>query len=231
MKTKLLVIDDDVTWGELVKLRLTQAGFQVEVAGNVADALKKAYSFHPHIILLDLLMPGTDGRQACSHFRQMTDIPIIVLTALNSPQQMVECLDSGADDYINKTATSEELIARIRAILRRSKSPGPVSINGQATGVFAQDDLIVDLTKREITIDGKRVKLTPKEFELLSVLIKHKGRVLPHEFLLNQVWGSEYGDDMVSLRLYIGYLRRKIEKDPARPTLIQSEWGVGYRFA
>ena len=173
-------------------------------------------------------MPGMDGWQTCQRFREMTDVPIIMLTALGSQDNVIKGLNLGADDYLVKPVTAQELAARIRALLRRvSRTNG----NGQKKQpILTQDNLVIDLNKYEVTLDGERVDLSPTEFRLLAVLAKYKGRVLPHEFLLTEVWGAEYSGEIDYLRLYISYLRRKLERDPSNPTLIHNEWGIGYRF-
>jgi two-component system KDP operon response regulator KdpE len=228
MNAKVLFIDDDVQLSEMVDLVLTELGFQVELAYDGTTGLRKAYEVKPDIIVLDIMMPGMDGWQTCQRFREMTDVPIIMLTALGSQDNVIKGLNLGADDYLVKPVTAQELAARIRALLRRvSRTNG----NGQKKQpVLTQDNLVIDLNKYEVTLDGERVDLSPTEFRLLAVLAKYKGRVLPHEFLLTEVWGAEYAGEIDYLRLYISYLRRKLERDPSNPTLIHNEWGIGYRF-
>jgi two-component system KDP operon response regulator KdpE len=228
MAATVLVIDDDILLCDALKLMLANMGFQVEVAHEAITGLRKAYALKPDAIVLDIMMPSMDGWQACRRFREMTDVPIIMLTALGAQENVIKGLDLGADDYLVKPVTAEELAARIRAVLRRtSRSTG----NGNdQKPIFTQDNLVIDFSKYEVTVDGKRVDLSPTEFRLLSVLARYKGRVLPHEFLLREVWGAEYVGEIDYLRLYISYLRRKLEKDPSNPALIHNEWGVGYRF-
>jgi len=228
MSAKVLFIDDDIQLSEMVDLVLKDLGFQVELAHDGTTGLRKAYEFKPDIIVLDIMMPGMDGWQTCQRFREMTDVPIIMLTALGSQDNVIKGLNLGADDYLVKPVTAQELAARIRALLRRvSRTNG----NGQKKQpILTQDNLVIDLNKYEVTLDGERVDLSPTEFRLLAVLAKYKGRVLPHEFLLTEVWGAEYAGEIDSLRLYISYLRRKLERDPSNPTLIHNEWGIGYRF-
>lgn len=228
MSAKVLFIDDDVQLSEMVDLVLTELGFQVELAHDGTTGLRKAYEVKPDIIVLDIMMPGMDGWQTCQRFREMTDVPIIMLTALGSQDNVIKGLNLGADDYLVKPVTAQELAARIRALLRRvSRTNG----NGQKKQpILTQDNLVIDLNKYEVTLDGERVDLSPTEFRLLAVLAKYKGRVLPHEFLLTEVWGVEYAGEIDYLRLYISYLRRKLERDPSNPTLIHNEWGIGYRF-
>jgi DNA-binding response OmpR family regulator len=230
MNTTLLLIEDDVVLSETLRLMLTKKGFNVEVAGDAITGLQKAYAVKPDVILLDIMLPGMDGWQACARFREMSDVPIIMLTAVGSDKDIVKGLNMGADDYIVKPVTAEELTARIKALLRRVTRP-PKEANGHARGqILSCDYLMLDLDKHEVTVDGNRIDLSPTEFRLLSVLARNKGRMLPHEYLLNEVWGPEYIGDIDYLRLYVSYLRRKIEKNFDKPSLIHNEWGVGYRF-
>jgi two-component system KDP operon response regulator KdpE len=232
MSETLLLIEDDITLCEALRFMLTKKGFQVEVANNAITGLQKAYAVKPDAIILDIMLPDMDGWQTCARFREMSDVPIIMLTALGSEENVVKGLNLGADDYIIKPVTAEELSARVRALLRRvsrSNSPGSNTSNGRGP-IFTYENLVIDFDKHEVTVDGKRIDLSPTEFRLLSVLVRHKGRMLPHEFLLTEVWGPEYVGEIDYLRLYISYLRRKVEKDPTKPTLIHNEWGVGYRF-
>jgi two-component system KDP operon response regulator KdpE len=228
MGYKLLLIDDDIQLCELLQLMLKKMDFDVETAHDAVTGLRKAYTTKPDAIVLDIMMPGMDGWQTCQRFREMTDVPIIMLTALGSEEEVIKGLNLGADDYLVKPVTADELAARVKALLRRvSRSSSKTS---SREPILTQDNLVIDLDKYEVTLDGERVDLSPTEFRLLSVLAKYKGRVLPHEFLLTEVWGPEYVGEIDYLRLYISYLRRKLEKDPANPDLIQNEWGVGYRF-
>ena len=225
----LLIIDDDVMWCDALKNLLMIKDFKVELAYDALTGLQKAYTLKPDAILLDIMLPGMSGWQVCNRFREMSDVPIIMLTALSSTQDVVQGLGCGADDYIVKTVGNGELVARIRAVLRRIR-PSYKGSNGYQETVFQHDNLVVDFHKHRILVDNNPISLTPTEFRLLSTLVKHKGRVLPHNFLLKQVWGPGYEGDLICLRMYIGYLRRKIEKNPSEPRLIQNEWGVGYRF-
>ncbi len=229
MSATILLIEDDFVLSETLRLMLTTKGFKVEVAGDAIAGLQKAYSIKPDVILLDIMLPGMDGWQACARFREMSDVPIIMLTAVGSDENIVKGLDMGADDYIVKPVTVEELTARIRALLRRVSVSSNIS-NGRRGQILSYDYLTIDFDKHEVTVDGQRVDLSPTEFRLLSVLARNKGRMLPHEYLLNEVWGPEYRGDIDYLRLYVSYLRRKLEKDLNKPSLIQNEWGVGYRF-
>jgi two-component system KDP operon response regulator KdpE len=228
MSTTILLVDDDVLLCNTFHMVLTDMGFSVEMAHTGVDGLKLAYSLQPDVILLDVMMPEMDGWEACRRFKEMCDVPIIMLTAVDSQDNVIKGLDLGADDYIIKTVTSEELGARIRAVLRRASRSNVSS--GKQKPIITQDNLVIDFDKHEVTVDSNRIDLSPTEFRLLSVLARHKGRVLPHGYLLTQVWGPEYIGEIDYLRLYISYLRRKLEKDPSNPNLIYNEWGVGYRF-
>jgi two-component system KDP operon response regulator KdpE len=224
----LLLIDDDIQLCQLLQLMLNKMDFEVEIAHDAVSGLRRAYTLKPDAIVLDIMMPGMDGWQTCQRFREMTDVPIIMLTALGSEEEVIKGLNLGADDYLVKPVTADELAARVRALLRRVARAHVDSSSREP--LLTQDNLVIDLDKYEVTLDGKRVDLSPTEFRLLAVLAKYKGRVLPHEFLLTEVWGPEYIGEIDYLRLYISYLRRKLEKDPSNPDLIQNEWGVGYRF-
>ena len=230
MSESVLLIEDDTMLSKTLRLVLTQKGFHVEVAYDGKSGLKKAYASSPDVIILDVMLPDMSGWEICTRFREMSDVPIIMLTALGESANVVKGLDIGADDYLTKPVTAEELTARIRSLMRRVYGLNGNSDNNERHQIYSYDHLTVDFFRREVTVDGRQVELTPIEFRLLSVLVRHHGRLLPHSFLLSQVWGSEYTHDIDYVRLYISYLRRKIEKDVANPSLIHSEWGVGYRF-
>jgi two-component system KDP operon response regulator KdpE len=229
MATTLLLIDDDVSLCETVRFMLIKNGFQVKVAHNGISGLQMAYALKPDAVILDIMLPDMDGWQVCRRLRDMSDVPIIMLTALGSDQNVVQGLNLGADDYIVKPVAVQELIARIRALLRRVSRLKP-SDRIHREPIYTYDNLVIDFDKYEVSVDGTKVKLSPTEFRLLSVLSRHQGRLLPHAFLLSEVWGPEYVAEEEYLRLYISYLRHKIEIDPASPRLIHNEWGVGYRF-
>lgn len=228
MKQKILVIDDDLILQQNLADILRSLGYEVDVAGKAVEGLQIAYGSKPDLIILDVMLPGMDGWEICKRFREMTDIPIIFLTALGSEEDVVRGLELGGDDYLVKPVTMKELGARVKALLRRAyNSNGSTS---EISKVIQHEGLIIDFDKHEVMLNGERIDLSPTEFKLLSCLVKHKGRVLPHDFLLSQVWGQEYSGELDHLRLYISYLRKKIEENPSKPELIQNEWGVGYRF-
>jgi DNA-binding response OmpR family regulator len=228
MDARLLIIDDDVSLCELVKLILAKRGFQVEMAHDAISGLQKAYTYHPDLILLDVMLPGMDGWELLRRFREMSEVPIIVFTALNSAEDVIRGLDLGADAYLTKPVTGEELIARAQAVLRRASHSG--TVKSGVTPPVCYGGLTIDFEKREVILDGERVDLTPKEFSLLSVLAQNHGCVLTSDYLLRNVWGPEYFCDLNYLRLYVRYLRRKLEKSQSKPQLICTVYGVGYRF-
>ena len=228
MTDRILVIDDDKDLQASLADMLDNLGYEVNVASTAVEGLQKAYKNKPNLIILDLMLPGMDGWETCQRFREMSDVPIMMLTALGSEDNIVRGLELGADEYLVKPVTMRELGARVKALLRRAYTKSIDQENGNYNRL-EYGDIIVDLDKHEVTQSHQRIDLTPTEFKLLTCLVKHQGRVLPHDFLLTQVWGPEYTGELDHLRLYISYLRRKIEKTK-KPELIQNEWGVGYRF-
>jgi len=229
MSKKILVIDDDPAFLNLVEQVLTQKGYEVLKAGSGREGLRLMFDQRPHLVLLDVVMPGTDGWQVCSRIREISDVPIIMITGrYKSEEDIVRGLDYGADDYLIKPVGSKELIARVRAVLRRAELPSSQEIR---QGIIYSDGfLTVDITERKVTVDGKRVKLTPREFRLFTLLVENAGRILTHKQLLEKVWGWEYTDDVDYVRIYISHLRQKIEPDPSLPKYIITESGVGYYF-
>lgn len=228
MKNRILVIDDDLILQQNLADILRSLGYEVDVAGKAVEGLQLAYSSKPDLIILDVMLPGMDGWEICKRFREMTDIPILFLTALGSEEDVVKGLELGGDDYLVKPVTMKVLEARVKALLRRAYSNNGSS--SEISKVIQHEGLLIDFDKHEVILNEERIDLSPTEFKLLSCLVKHKGRVLPHDFLLGQVWGQEYTGELDHLRLYISYLRKKIEVNPSKPELIQNEWGVGYRF-
>ena len=228
MRNKILVIDDDPILQQTIAENLRTLGYEVEVASKAVEGLQKAYGAQPDLIILDVMLPGMDGWQTCQRFREMSNVPIMMLTALGQEDNIVKGLDLGADEYLVKPVTLKELGARVKALLRRAYSNN--GSNAEISRIIQHEGLVIDFDKHEVMLRDKRIDLSPTEFKLLSCLVKHKGRVLPHDFLLKQVWGQEYAGELDHLRLYISYLRKKIEANPSKPELIQNEWGVGYRF-
>jgi DNA-binding response OmpR family regulator len=230
MNGTILLIDDDLLLCEMLNFVLTKSGFEVEIAHDARTGLEKIKTLQPDLILLDIMLPDMDGWQACTRLKEMSDIPVIMLTALSSQQDIVKGLNIGADSYIVKPVTGNELAARIQAVLRRPKASAGETNSSKP--VFIQGNLVIDFEKHEVIVGNEIVELSPTEFRLLSVLVRHRGHMLPHEFLLLKVWGPEHIDQIDRLRQYISHLRRKLEKSSAsKPApLINSIWGYGYRF-
>ncbi len=227
MANKILVVDDDLALVRLVDQVLTQKGYEVLKASNGQEALRFLFSEKPNLVLLDVVMPGIDGWQTCTRIRDVSDVPIIIVTGKrNTEDDIVRGLDHGADEYLIKPVGNKELVARVRAVLRRAELP-PYLDKGKNT-IFSDGTLTVDVAERKVVVNGERVKLTPREFRLLAFLVENAGRVLTHEQVLEKVWGWEYIDDVDYVRIYIAHLRRKIEPDSSSPRYILTEPGVGY---
>ena len=223
---KILVVDDDPQIRRVVRVILVGENYEVVDARSGEAALLRFREFMPDLVLLDLNMPGMSGLETCRAIRETSDVPIIVLTVRHEEEQKVETLDAGADDYVTKPFGKQELLARIRAALRRSPA-SPAS--GPRT--FVLGDLEIDFEARKIRSGKKNVRLTPKEFDLLRYLVSHAGKPVPHRELLQAVWGPDYGDQTDYLRVFITHLRKKIEVNAAKPKYILTEPWVGYRFA
>jgi len=221
----ILVVDDEPQIRRVMRMALSSQGFEVIEARSGEEGLEKLREHLPDLVLLDLNMPGIGGLETCRSIRIGSEVPIIVLTVRSKEEEKVEALDAGADDYVTKPFGMKELLARIRAALRRT----PASSAG-GPHIFASDDLDVDFDTRRVRVKGKVVRLTPKEFELLRYLVAHAGRPISHRELLQAVWGPDYGEQTSYLRVFITHLRKKIEPDPAKPTHILTEPWVGYRF-
>ncbi len=221
---KILVVDDDKDLLKLVATGLEEEGYEVLTATSAQEALRTAYREHPDLVILDIMLPGSiDGIEVCRRLRELTDIPIIMLTAMSREKDVVRGLSAGADDYVTKPFGMAELLARVQACLRRK-----ASTSEERKTTIVVGDLTIDLARHKVMVRGQPVDLTPTEFRLLAYLARHKGYVIHHERLLTEVWGPEYRDQLDYLRLYISYLRRKIEEDPAKPQIIKTERGVGY---
>ena len=222
---RILIVDDEPQIRRVVLVILTGAGYEVVDARSGEAALLKFREFLPDLVLLDLNMPGMGGLETCRAIRGTSDVPIIVLTVRSTEDDKVEALDAGADDYITKPFGKKELLARIRAAMRRAPT---ASASGPHK--FVSDDLEIDFESRKVLSGGKIVRLTPKEFELLRYLVAHPGKPVPHRELLQAVWGPDYGDQTDYLRVFITHLRKKLEPNPAQPKYILTEPWVGYRF-
>ncbi|MCU0475853.1 MAG: response regulator transcription factor [Anaerolineae bacterium] len=225
MSDTILVVDDEEPTVRLLEALLTKKGFEVVKATTGEDALRKAYRHQPDAVVLDVEIPGMDGWEICRRLREMSDVPIIFLSANAETNEVVRGLESGADDFIGKPFESEELVARIRAHLRRAPRA-----QAQEELIFNDGDFRVNFLKREVYVRDIQCHLTPKEFNLLGVLVRNAGRVVTRDELVRAAWGDEYGDAIDSLKLYIHYLRQKLEVDPDRPIYIITSRGVGYRF-
>jgi DNA-binding response OmpR family regulator len=226
MSEKILVIDDEETTVQLMAILLERRGYEVIKAFSAEDGLRKAYRHQPDLVLLDIMMPDMDGWEVCKRLREMSDVPIIFLTARGETRDVVRGLEMGADDYVVKPYDNDELVARVKAHLRRSPKP-----NMSEELVFNGGEFRVNFMNREVRVRNDVKHLTPKEFNLLGVLVRNAGRVVPRNELVTEAWGEEYGDAIDSLKLYIHYLRQKLEVDPERPEYILTSRGVGYRFA
>jgi two-component system, OmpR family, KDP operon response regulator KdpE len=224
-KQKILVVDDEPQIGRVMRTGLSTQGFDVRVAADGEAALDLFNDWQPALVICDLSMPNVGGLEFCRRLRLVSDIPIIVLSVKNEERVKVEALDAGADDYVTKPFGMDELLARIRAALRRtSAQPGGES------SLIAVGDFNVDVDKHQVTVKGHQVHLTPKEFELMLLMVKHPGTVLTHHKLLGAVWGGNYTEQTEYLRVFIGQLRKKVETDPASPKYILTEPWIGYRF-
>ena len=223
---KILIIDDDPQIRRVMKVILSGERYEVVEARSGEAALLKFREFLPDLVLLDLNMPGMGGLETCRSLRESADVPIIIVTVRREESEKVELLDAGADDYITKPFGKRELLARIRAALRRAPSS---STSGPPP--LVTDDLEIDFETRKVRAGEKDIRLTPKEFDLLRYLVAHRGKPVPHRELLQTVWGPDYGDQTDYLRVFITHLRKKIEPNPAKPKYILTEPWLGYRFA
>jgi two-component system KDP operon response regulator KdpE len=231
MAKKILVVDDAPAMVRLIERILSKVGYEVITSSNGQEALKLLFSHKPDLVLLDVVMPTMDGWQTCSRIRDVSStVPIIMLTGQHKTEaDVVRGLEYGADDYLLKPVGNQELVARVQAMLRRAELPSNLDEREEELA-FSDGYLTVDVTQRKVSVDGKRVKLTPIEFRLLALLLGNAGRILTHQQLLEKVWGWEYTDDLDYVRIYVSHLRRKIEPEPALPKYIVTEPGVGYCF-
>ena len=225
-KKTILVVDDEPRMVRFVKMNLDLEGYLTLEANNGIQALEKVRDLNPDLVLLDVEMPGMDGFETLKRVREMSDAAVIMLTVRSDEDDRIKGLDLGADDYVTKPFSPRELSSRIRAVLRRFEQPG----RPDQQIVAIDDRLQVDLQRRDVIVDGERLGLRPTEYRLLYHLIQNAGWVVPHEQLLAKVWGYEYRDETHYVRLYINYLRQKLEKDPSNPAYILTERGMGYRF-
>jgi DNA-binding response OmpR family regulator len=221
--TKLLLVEDDKTLLDTLTFNLTREGYEVVTTGDGLTALDLARTAQPDLIVLDVMLPGLDGLTVCRTLRRETQAPIVLLTARTSEVDRIVGLDTGADDYIVKPFSLGELLARLRAVMRRGQHSAETKLSS--------GDLILDLVGHRAARGGKSLNLPPKEFDLLAELIRHRGAVLTRDLLLQRVWGFDFAGDSRTVDVHIRWLREKIEEDPANPTRIETVRGLGYRFA
>lgn len=223
---KVLVIDDESAFLEMLNLALSLEGFTVIVAQNAAAGLRAAYRSQPDAILLDVMMPDMDGYEVCRRLREMTDAPIIFVTAKDTPDDILHGFSTGADDYVVKPFDTSELLCRLQVSLRRASEKREENANL----LFITDLLTLDCDRREIVRGNRIVRLTPLEFEVLRLLIRHSGKVLSPDAILTQIWGYEQVGNLELVKQYVYRLRRKIEPDPKAPIYLHTVWGQGYYF-
>ena len=223
---RILVVDDEERMVRFIRLNLEHDGFQVSEAYRGMQAIQRLRDALPDVILLDVMLPDLDGFEVLKMIREISSVPIIMLTAKGEEDDRVRGLELGADDYVAKPFSPRELVSRVRAVLRRLDSGG----SGMRGLIEVDDRLKIDFNRREVWLEGQLVKLRPTEYRLLYHLVQNAGWVVTHDQLLAKVWGYEYRDEPHYVRLYINYLRQKLEKDPANPQYILTERGVGYRF-
>jgi len=225
-RRKILVVDDEERMVRFIRMNLEHDGFLVSEAFNGKQAISRMRDVNPDLILLDIMMPDVDGFDVLETLREISNVPVIMLTAKGEEDDRVRGLELGADDYVTKPFSPRELVSRIKAVLRRTEGA-----TGSMHDLIEVDErLKIDFDRREIWLEGKLIKLRPTEYRLLFHLVQNAGWVVSHDQLLQKVWGYEYRDEPHYVRLYINYLRQKLEKDPAAPKYILTERGVGYRF-
>lgn len=220
---QVLVIDDETQIRRFLRISLAGSGYRIQEADTGESGLQKAAQLRPDVIILDMGLPDMDGLDVLRRLREWTKTPIIILSVRDSDHDKVTALDAGADDYLTKPFSTDELMARIRVAVRHAAS-------GEDLQIFKVGDLQVDLTRRLVTLKGEPIKLTPTEYALLRLMIQHAGKVLTHRQILREVWGREYENETHYLRVYFAQLRQKIEADPTRPAIILTEPGIGYRL-
>lgn len=224
MKEKILIIDDEKSIQKLLMLTLNASNYAVLQAFTAQEGLQLVSTSYPNLVLLDLALPDMDGKEFLDKLRSWSKIPVIVISSRDNETSKIELLENGADDYVTKPFGTGELLARIRAALRRSE------IDNIDSQILESDNLMIDLTNHLVYIDGIELKCTPKEFELLTLFMKYKGKVLTYNWLLKEIWGIGYQQEIHYLRIFVNQLRQKIEKNPSKPIRIRTETSVGYRF-
>lgn len=226
MAKTILLVDDEPRILDFVRMNLELEGYRVIMATSGYEALQKVREELPDLVILDVMMPEMDGFETLRELRKFSSVPVIMLTVRAEERDRVLGLELGADDYVGKPFSHRELLSRIKAVLRRAEMVPPAP----KKQIVVDDHLTIDFDRREVIVDGKHIQLRPTEYRLLYHLVSNAGRVMTHEALLTRVWGHEYRDESHYLRLYITYLRQKIEPDPAHPRYILTERGIGYRF-
>jgi two-component system KDP operon response regulator KdpE len=227
LKERVLAVDDDAEFLALTQMWLENAGYDVLTAQDGLEGLRRVFSSRPDLVLLDASMPGMDGYEVCRRIRDMSDIPVIMMTVDSGSTDLLRAFGYGADDYITKPVDFTEVMARVTAVLRRVRK----AAQEDGSTVFCEGELEIDWKSRQVFVRGKRVKLSPTEFKLLACLVQNRGWIVPHEQLLQKAWGINYVGDKSFVKLYVRYLRLKLEKDPRHPEIILTERGIGYRFA
>ena len=226
MNINVLVVDDEKPLREFVRRNLEVRGYKVLTASNGLEALAISKNENVQLVIMDIMMPHMDGLEATRRIREDSHVPIIILTAMGEETDKVRAFNLGADDYLTKPFGVGELLARIKAVLRRadwSETPSPAER-------IVRGDIEVDLERHKVSVRGRAIDMTPTEFNLLVYLVKNAGKALPHRAILQHVWGKEYGDEAEYLRVYVGKLRQKLEADPLHPQYLHTEHGIGYRF-
>ena len=225
-KTRILIVDDELNIVKFLRANLEAKNYAVLAAMDGAEALQTFEMELPDLVILDIMMPKIDGFEVCRRLREWSQIPIIMLSARGDESDKVKCLDLGADDYITKPFGKGELIARVKAVLRRTEA----ATSTPTQPSFTSGDLQINFAQRRVTVSGKEVKLTPTEFTLLQEFALNAGKVLTHTYLLNKVWGPEYREEREYLHVFVRRLRAKLEPDPTNPKCIMTVSGVGYQF-
>lgn len=222
---RILFIEDDATLRQLLEAFLAWKGYEIVAVPDGPSGLRQVESGPPDLILLDVMMPEMDGYEVCRTVRRSSSVPILMLTAKGTQDDIVKGLECGADDYVKKPFDARELELRIKALVKRTSNHKNIS-----SDVFDDGQLRINLPQSSVTFRGRTVHLTPTEFRLLRYLLKHRDRAVPHDELLREVWGSQYEDDVANLQVYIRYLREKLEENPAKPAYICTRRGIGYSF-
>jgi two-component system, OmpR family, alkaline phosphatase synthesis response regulator PhoP len=223
---KILIIDDDVNLGQTIKLTFARVGAEVFTAVDGRDGLRQFYEYRPDLVILDVRMPDINGWETCRQIRLLSNVPIIMLTTLDNDEDVIRGLDYGADDFVTKPFSREVLLARARAVLRRSEQLA----DPEDLQIYNDSYLLIDLRKHRVQVDGQAVQLSSTEFRLLAYLLQNAGQVLTYQNILDKVWGWEYQDSIDYVHVYVSHLRRKLEADPRNPRYLLTERGIGYRF-